>query len=69
MGGWSQWREREEEGESCMEGCDTLAAIYESVYGKRPSTCLRARRRSACRAMCSWEERMAAVVSLNEVWK
>ena len=38
MEGWSQWREREEEGGSCEAGCDTLAAIYEFVYGKGPST-------------------------------
>ena len=29
-------RETEEEGESCVAGCDNLAAIYESMYGKAP---------------------------------
>ena len=29
-------REREEEGGSCVAGCDNLAAIFESMYGKSP---------------------------------
>jgi len=29
-------REREEEGGGGVEGCDTLAAFYESTYGNAP---------------------------------
>ena len=53
-----------------MAGCDTLFAIYESLYDKAPmhmTAC--EEERSACRAMCEWEEMMAAVVLLNEVRK
>ena len=32
--GQSQWRERQEEWGSCVAGCDTLAAIYETLDGK-----------------------------------
>ena len=53
-----------------MAGCDTLAAIYESMYGKVPmymTAC--EEERSVCRAMCSCTERIATVVLLNEVRK
>jgi len=53
-----------------VAGCGTLAAIYESMYGAAPmhmTAC--EEERSACRAMCSWEEMMATVVLLNEVRK
>jgi len=36
VGGWSQWREREDEGGNCVAGCDTLAATHEYMYGKAP---------------------------------
>ena len=52
-----------------MAGCDTLAAIYESVYGKAPMYMTACEAVIGLRAMCSWEERIAAVVLLNEVRK
>ena len=55
--------------ESCVAGCDILAAIYESVYGKAPMYMTACEAVIGLRAMCSWEERIAAVVLLNEVRK
>jgi len=53
-----------------VAGCDTLAAIYESMYGKAPMHMTACKEeRSAYRTMCSWEEMMAAVVLLKEVRK
>jgi len=49
---------------------DTLSAIYESMHGKAPmhmTAC--EEERSACRAMCSCAERMAAVLLLNDLHK
>ena len=52
-----------------MAGCDTLAAIYETMYGKAPMHMTACGDVIGCRAMCSWEERMAEVVLLYEVRK
>ena len=52
-----------------MAGSDTLAAIYESMYGRAPMHMTACEDVIGCRAMCSCTERMAAVVLLNEVRK
>jgi len=52
-----------------VASCDTLATIYESMYGKVPM------HMTACEVVIGlpgdveWEERMAAVVLLNELHK
>ena len=67
--GWSQWREREEEGESCVAGCDTLAAIYESMYGKAHMHMTAREEVISLPGDVEWEERMAAVVLFIELHK
>ena len=56
-------------GKRRVVGCDTLAAIYESVYGKAPMYMTACEAVIGLRAMCSCTARMAAVVLLNEVRK
>ena len=49
-------------GKRRVVGCDTLAAIYESVYGKAPMYMTACEAVIGLRAMCSCTARMAAVV-------
>ena len=63
------------EGEGPGDPCDTLAAIYESMYGKAPKHMTAASVLRVCEKVlglpgdADWEERMAAVELLNELRK
>jgi len=45
-----------------VEGCDTLAAIYVSMYGKAPKYMTTREAVIGLPGDAEWEERMAAVV-------
>ena len=52
-----------------MKGCDTLVAIYESMYGKAPMHMTACEEVIGLSGDVEWEEWMAAVVLFNEMRK